>query len=225
MEKWCVVSPKSADPAVRTALIEQAAKITAEEGRDALTLRRLAALVGTSTMAVYTHFGSMTELRRAVRREGFARLAAHLDVVDATDDPVADLVVLGWAYYVNAKTHPNLYRAMFMDGPVDDVDRDVGLDTFARLVDGVERCIRTQRFDPADPVVLATQLWVVQHGIVTLELAGLLTADRAFECCIAMGRNLVHAFGDDPDALDRSMTATRSRLAFLPTTGGNSIGA
>jgi len=35
------VSPKVADPAVRIALIENAARITAEEGRDALTLRRL----------------------------------------------------------------------------------------------------------------------------------------------------------------------------------------
>jgi AcrR family transcriptional regulator len=68
--------PKTADPSVRTALIEHAARITAEEGREALTLRRLAAGVGTSTMAVYTHFGGMDDLRRAVRREGFARLAS-----------------------------------------------------------------------------------------------------------------------------------------------------
>ena len=63
--------PKTADPTVRVRLIEAAARILAEEGPGALTLRRVAAEVGTSTMAVYTHFGGMTELRRAVREQGF----------------------------------------------------------------------------------------------------------------------------------------------------------
>jgi AcrR family transcriptional regulator len=210
------VSPRVADPAIRTALIEEAAKITADEGRDALTLRRLTSRVGTSTMAVYTHFGSMEELRRAVRQEGFTRLAAHLDASGTSDDPVADLIVLGWAYYTNAMTNPNLYRAMFMDGPVDDTDARVGLDTFDRLVQAVGRCIEAQRFDRADPVALATQLWVTQHGIVTLQLARLLTRKQALECFLSMGRNLLESFGDDPRSLDRSLADAQGRFTSLP---------
>src|SRR5688572_6299691 len=109
------MSPKPADPAVRVALIEAAARLIAAEGPARLTLRRLAHEVGTSTMAVYTHFGGMDEVRREVRREGFARLGAHLSGTPTTDDPVADLGLLGVAYYVNAVTNPNLYRAMFME--------------------------------------------------------------------------------------------------------------
>jgi AcrR family transcriptional regulator len=210
------VSPRVADPAVRTALIEEAAKIIAEEGRDALTLRRLTARVGTSTMAVYTHFGSMDELRRAVRQEGFTRLAADLDAPGSGDDPVADLIVLGWAYYINAMTNPNLYWAMFMDGPVDGTDAAVGLDTFHRLVRAVDRCIEAKRFDPADAHELARQLWVTQHGIVTLQLARLLTPEQALESFLAMGRNLLQSFGDDAGALDESLAAARSRFSPLP---------
>jgi len=66
------VSPKIADPAVRTALLENAARLIATEGTTGLTLRRLAEETGTSTMAVYTHFGGMQSLRDEVRREGFA---------------------------------------------------------------------------------------------------------------------------------------------------------
>ncbi|MEU4325462.1 hypothetical protein [Nonomuraea dietziae] len=44
-----------------------------------MTARRLAGEAGTSTMAVYTYFGGMEEVRGAVRQEGFARLAADLD--------------------------------------------------------------------------------------------------------------------------------------------------
>jgi AcrR family transcriptional regulator len=209
------VSPRVADPAIRTALIEEAAKITAEEGREALTLRRLTSRVGTSTMAVYTHFGSMDELRRAVRQEGFTRLAAHLDATGSSDDPVADLIVLGWAYYANAMTNPNLYRAMFMDGPVDVTDAAVGLDTFHRLVRAVDRCVEAERFDPADPAALATQLWVTQHGIVTLQLARLLTPEHALECFLSMGRNLLESFGDDPRRLDLSLATARERFSSV----------
>src|SRR5688572_29989951 len=114
--------PKAADPAVRVALLESAARIIAEEGPSRLTLRRLANEVGASTMVVYTHFGSMPEVRREVRREGFARLGAQLAAVEVTGDPVADYFVLGWAYFRNGTQDPNLYRAMFLDGPVDAED-------------------------------------------------------------------------------------------------------
>jgi AcrR family transcriptional regulator len=207
------VSPKVADPAVRLALIEHAARITAEEGRDALTLRRLTSAVGTSTMAVYTHFGGMDELRRAVRREGFARLARALDAIDPTDDPVADLCSHGWAYYVNGTTNPNLYRAMFMEGSVDETDADVGLDTFEQLTSAVVRCIDAGRFDEADPTELATQLWVTGHGVVTLELAGMMTADQARECLRDMGRSLCVSFGDTRQAWDHSFARSQSRFS------------
>ena len=200
------MSPKPADPAVRVALIETAARLIATEGQAGLTLRRLADEVGTSTMAVYTHFGGMDELRREVRREGFARLGEHLSHAATTDDPVADMGFLGAAYYVNAITNPNLYRAMFMEGPVDDADANVGLDTFAQLVTGVQRCIDAGRFDPGDPVEMATQLWALAHGVVTLQLAHLLPAEQAQECLRAGGNNLFHAFGDDPRALQRSLS-------------------
>src|SRR3954451_12412733 len=90
------------------ALIDAAARLIASEGPSALTLRRVAAEVGTSTMAVYTAFGGMPELRRAVRYEGFARLARELDAVGTTRDPVADLWMLGRAYHENAIANPDL---------------------------------------------------------------------------------------------------------------------
>src|SRR5579863_8748845 len=96
------VSPRAPDPAMRQALIEKAAQLIAEDGPGGLTLRRLAASVGTSTMAIYTHFGSMEEVERAVGREGFVRLASLYDAVDTSDDPAADVLLLGIAYFKNA---------------------------------------------------------------------------------------------------------------------------
>lgn len=205
--------PKVADPAVRIALIEHAARITAEEGRQALTLRRLANEVGASTMAIYTHFGGMDDLRRAVRREGFNRLRIHLAGVGTTGDAVADLMAQGAAYFLNGVTNPNLYRAMFMDHhePGDDGGEPIGLDTFEMLVDVVNRCIEAGRFDPADPVGLANQIWAMAHGVVTLRLAGMLSDDDSVACLRAGARNLLLAFGDSPAALARSVKRAEDR--------------
>src|SRR5688500_20359303 len=103
------VSPKTADPAVRTALLETAARLIATEGLGGLTLRRLADEVGTSTMAVYTHFGGMQNLRLEVRREGFARLRAHLVGVRPGAAPMADMGRHGCAYQGLARGTPHLF--------------------------------------------------------------------------------------------------------------------
>src|SRR5881392_2064946 len=94
----------NADNGMRPALIEAAARLIATEGVAGLKLRRVAEEAGTSTMAIYTHFGGMPELRRAVRREGFARLTASVVAVAHTDDPLADLARICRAYYENAAT-------------------------------------------------------------------------------------------------------------------------
>lgn len=204
--------PKAADPAVRTALLEAAARVIAEEGPRALTLRRLANEVGSSTMAVYTHFGSMTEVRREVRREGFARLGDRLSAVERTGDPVADYFVLGWAYYLSGTQEPNLYRAMFLDGPVDAEDAEVGLDTFAQCIDAAQRCIDAGRFTVTDSLDVATQLWALLHGVVSLQLSHLLVEEGALLSLAEGARNLFRAYGDDPRALGRSVTRSRERI-------------
>lgn len=232
-----------ADPAVRAALIETAAQILATEGPSRLTLRHLASQVGTSTMAIYTHFGGMEQLRLEVCIEGFRRLAAHLGAVARTDDPVADLILLGAAYTANARENPHLYRAMFLDrlpietpvdvglgppperadasGEADDETSDgtasalrvEGRATFEVLVEATIRCVEAGRFtDHADPRTLAAQFWGATHGLMALEMAGLVDPDQSAMLRGAAGRHLAIAFGDTPEAVDASATTA---LAFL----------
>lgn len=202
--------PRTPDPSVRTALIEEAARLLAEDPQT-LTTRRLAEAVGTSTMAVYTHFRGMNELRRAVRREGFERLAAQLEGVTASTDPVADVAAFGGAYMFTAVSNPHLYRFMFME-PFTGEHDDVGDSTFESLVTGIERAIQAGRFEKADAYALATQLWSSTHGVVALHLSGLLTLDEAVECMVDLGRNLFIGFGDDRAATERSIEAARERF-------------
>ncbi|MDG4796073.1 TetR/AcrR family transcriptional regulator [Micromonospora sp. WMMD1082] len=167
----------------RRELVEVAARLLAEQGPRALSARALARETGTSTMAVYTYFGGMPGLVRAVIREGFAQLAARLATVDPSDDPVADGFRLAIAYRRSAQLSPHLYAVMFGGSSIagfelSEEDRGIGLYTLRVARDTVPRCIAAGRFRPAEPWSLARHMWCQLHGLVSLERAGYINADQ-----------------------------------------------
>jgi AcrR family transcriptional regulator len=162
---------------VRVRMVEAAARLLGEEGPAALTTRRLAAEAGTSTMAVYTHFGGMPALVREVVAEGFARLHARVAAVALTDDPVADLQSIAVAYREHALANPHLYAVMFGSASLGgyrlhDQELDVGLEAFGQLVTATQRAMDAGALRADDPAAVAGQLWTALHGYVMLELAG-----------------------------------------------------
>ncbi|MCO1655130.1 TetR/AcrR family transcriptional regulator [Pseudonocardia sp. S2-4] len=197
--------PKTAPPEVRAALVERAATMLAR--REPVTLRSVVAGTGASTMAVYTHFGGMPGLWRAVRQEGFERLAARLATVAPTDDPVHDVVALGAAYVANAVAHPHLYRAMF-DEAADLDDRSVADGGLAALVAAAERARAAGRFAPdCDPEQLALRYWASGHGLTTLVLTGVLPREVLLAQWPRIAKALFVDAGDDPARCARSVDA------------------
>jgi AcrR family transcriptional regulator len=199
------VRPTTAPDPLRTTLVDAAAKLIAAEGTTAPTLRRVADEAGTSTMAIYTHFGGMAELRRAVRWEGFRRLAADLAEVDDGDDPLVHVVGLCLTYCRNAIANPGLYRVMFMEEALDDEDAAVCAGTFEVLIGALAACVEAGRLAPADPVELATRLWVAGHGIVTLQLARALPEAVAEATVPRILTDLLTAYGAEPAAIGRAL--------------------
>lgn len=163
---------------VRRRLLESAALLLDEEGPDALTARRVAAAAGTSTMAVYTHFGGMPALVREIVVEGFRRLAVHVMNPPRTADPVADLVEMAFSYRANARENPHLYSVMFgarsLGGySLTPEERTVGHYTFEVLSEAVARAMDLGALRQDNPDLVAQQLWTAMHGYVMLDLAGL----------------------------------------------------
>jgi AcrR family transcriptional regulator len=162
---------------VRRRLIEAAARLLGEEGPSALSTRRLTRETGTSTMAVYTHFGGMGPLVSEVAAEGFRRLIARVGEVEPSDDPTDDLRRMAVAYRANALDNRYLYAVMFGSaslggyrleaGSVED-----GVEAFAQLRDAVERAMSAGALRAGDPSAVAGQYWSALHGYVMLELAG-----------------------------------------------------
>jgi AcrR family transcriptional regulator len=190
---------------MRLRLIEQAAEMLA--AREPVTLRSLVQGCGASTMAVYTHFGGMDGLWRAVRQEGFTRLARRLDGVEATDDPVRDLATLGAAYLGNALDHPALYRVMF-DAAADLEDPAAADRAFGVLVAGAARAREAGRLARStEPQVLATQLWAAGHGLAMLVLSGVLSAEAVAVHGPALAVGLLVGAGDARERCEQSVQA------------------
>jgi hypothetical protein len=82
------------------------------------------------------------------------------------------------------------------------------------LVAGVQRCIDSGRFAPADAAQLATQFWALGHGVISLQLANLLSAEEALDCSSRALLNLFRAWGDDRDAARRSLASAGRRAGL-----------
>jgi AcrR family transcriptional regulator len=199
------VTERRGNPEVRVRLLEGAARLLAEEGPAALTLRRVATEADTSTMAVYTHFGSMPDLADAVVAEGFHRLAALLAAVPRTGDAITDLAGLSLAYLVNGRQNPHLYAVMFGSAslgkyrPQTADERRRGRYTFDEIVDAARRAVDQGRLRPAEPSAVAGQLWTAMHGYVMLEVGGYFGADAVERVMMPMFVTLLSGLGADQD--------------------------
>jgi len=184
-----------------------------------MSSRRIAKEAGTSTMAVYTHFGSMSGLVREMVHEGFGRLAAAFERIAWSADPVMDLALIGRVYRQTANANAHLYSVMFGDRPLggfslSEEDRQYGRFTLVPGRECAARCIADGRFRAEDEALVAHHMWLATHGAVTLELHGYLIepcdADRCFESQLV---TLMVGAGDTVEAATESVRASAEVFA------------
>jgi AcrR family transcriptional regulator len=210
---------------VRDDLLHAAVALLDDDGPDALQTRKVAGAAGTSTMAVYTHFGGMRGLITEVAEEGLRQFDAA-QTVPQTDDPIADLFVTGAAYRRYAIERPHMYRLMFgstsahgINAPAGNVltltvdEIEAHHPSFAHVVRVVRRCMLAGRItvggadDDASVVATAAQFWASIHGFVMLELAGYYGDDGSAVAPVldAMTSNLLVALGDSAARVAQSL--------------------
>ncbi len=166
------------DHAMKNQLLDAAARLLAEEGTGGLTTRKISASAGTTTMSVYTHFGSIKNLVDELVISGFNLLWAEMQQVEAGTDDLAHLAGLTAAYLQHARQHPALYRIMFGTialgefRPVQLENMRSGKYTLELVVQTVQRLIDAGRIEQGNAFHLANEWWVVAHGYVMLELTG-----------------------------------------------------
>jgi AcrR family transcriptional regulator len=103
--------PRQHDYHTASALLLAAERIVESEGLDALTVRRVASEVGTTTRAVYSVFGSKDALLVALGEHGFDMLRERIEAMRTSADPAIDLIEAGVTVFRPfAIDHPVLFQ-------------------------------------------------------------------------------------------------------------------
>jgi len=144
------------------------------EGPEALTMRRVAGVLGIKAPSLYKHLPDKAALEALVVAAGFAELAAALaaaaDGAAAADkahrgdaaDTAGKLTAIAGAYRAYAVAHPHLYRLMNYQP----LRRDL-------LPGGLEaRAAQPLAEAAGHDEARARALWAFAHGMVSLEIDG-----------------------------------------------------
>lgn len=128
------------------------------EGRDGLTMRRLAAELGIQAPSLYKHLAGRPALEMALVEAGLdeSGLALHAAVANATVNPISDLLA---TYRAIGRASPQLYRL-------------ITANSFPRadLLPGLEAWAGEPFFLAVAEPYLAQALWSFAHGTLILEL-------------------------------------------------------
>ena len=194
-------------------LVQATITLLAEHGPSAIKARTVASEAGMSTMVVYSHFGGIPELIRAVADHGFAELEQAFAQVPSTDDAIADLFTMALATREIARANPHLYdlmfglstRATYRPTPDKDIRRSGHSPAFQaayrHVTDACGRLVTSERVAALDPKVVAAALWSFVHGYITLELGDHFAEfkDPVAQVMLPMGVTFSVGLGDDPD--------------------------
>jgi AcrR family transcriptional regulator len=179
---------------VREQLCAAALRRFAEHGADGLTMRALAADVGCSPMKAYRYFQDKDELLAAMRALAFDRFSEALEAAAAgAGDSRARSSAVGEAYVAFALENRAAYRLMFDTAPAGGEAYPDLVRARARSSRNMSAYVEAMIAEGAlkgDAGRIGQMFWAAIHGVVLLELSGLL------------------ARGEDADSLRREIMRT-----------------
>ncbi|MGI5242832.1 TetR/AcrR family transcriptional regulator [Dactylosporangium sp. CA-139066] len=170
--------PREHGADTRAALLAAAGELVHAEGPAAVSVRRVADAVGTTTRAVYSLFGDKEGLLRELSVDVAETMRRHHEAVPVCDDPLAELPLLVAGYRAAALERPKLYD-LFMGmvhagaDPDDPVFRLVYA-SFERVLHTIRRGLDLGLFPGRDEFSVGRHLFAMVHGLASLELRGIL---------------------------------------------------
>lgn len=160
---------------LRNALISAGLELLQEDGADALTLRKCAALAGVSHAAPAHHFNGLISLKVAIIARGHVLFAAMMrqscDQADAS--PHSQLNAICDGYISFARSHTALFRFMFH--PHGDIPIGIDKTTLAEIrqasfasYDLLHRACLPFEHEGKATVNTETMVWSLVHGYAML---------------------------------------------------------
>lgn len=190
------------------ALLKATAKLVAEEGVGALSLREVARRAGVSHGAPAHHFRDKAGLLTALATQGFELFtAAQIAARDAAgDDPLRRFGATGHAYVTFAVEHRAHFEIMFRPELLrtDDPALVAASDAAYAVLRGVVADAQRAGFMPqVDPEIVEVIAWSQAHGLAMLWLTGNLRSNARYPDFGSLAR-AVFPSGPAPRAKRRS---------------------
>ncbi|WP_460698898.1 TetR/AcrR family transcriptional regulator [Nocardia thraciensis] len=214
---------------LRDRLIEATIQLLSSEGLGSLTVRRVSRICEVSTMAIYSNFSGMPGLLRAVGSVGFAQLNTRLEECAISDDPITDILVLGFIFRDEALRKPELFRLMYTtDSPKAEVKLNRGnilsgsgdsdfenfVESFDHVVRATQRALDAGLLHGANPRAAAAQFWTGLYGFIQLDMAGLYGEAGMSEVLLPSIVNILIGMGADPARVQESVTRAVQRVLW-----------
>jgi AcrR family transcriptional regulator len=193
----------TSDP-TRLRIFNAARALFEQKGEAGLSMRRIAAAIGITPMAIYKHYADKDALLNALMLDGFADWEARVEAI-AAPEPLAWVTGLGEAYLDFALSQPRRYEAAFLlkAGAARQFPRDIEAGRSPALRSAIARITQAQAdgvLAPVPPVQVALHLAALMQGLVSMYRAGRFTDEAEFRA--AYRRALDHC-------LDSFRTETR----------------
>ncbi|CAN7299828.1 TetR/AcrR family transcriptional regulator [Caballeronia sp. LjRoot34] len=157
----------SNQPLLRIQILDAARVIVVREGFDALSMRKIAGVVGYSPASLYLHFAGRDAIAHALCVEGHVQLLESMHAHDGVAEPVERLKAMAHAYVTFGQTHPEVYRLIFMQNPAYTA---AAFNDAASAGETVLSMLTRTLALVHNPAVRAETLWAALHGIVSLSL-------------------------------------------------------
>ncbi len=158
-----------------SSILTAARDLLAEGGLEALSMRAVAARVGTTPTAIYHYFQSKEDLVGQVVARGFQQSEEHLwrAIEPFPVGSIERLAVLGEGYIRFALEHQPYFKVIFgirMDQPRK-LDEVPGRGGYGVLRHCVIDAMEAGTIRKADPDIVVLYLWSIVHGLVTISMA------------------------------------------------------
>ncbi|WP_376795178.1 TetR/AcrR family transcriptional regulator [Thermogemmatispora sp.] len=160
--------------AMRQAILEAALTIAAQEGWQAVTVRRVADRIEYSPSALYKYFEDKEAILATLLVQGFSHLLEDLrQAASRQDDPEERLLQIAIAYWRFVWCNPTLYGLMFsLHQKLHDIKEAKA--TFALVRTALAswseaRAVALRELDDAVDI-----FWATLHGLTSLALAHLI---------------------------------------------------
>jgi AcrR family transcriptional regulator len=161
---------------IKTSILEAAWQLVEQEGWHALSIRKIADAIEYSIPVIYSHFENKDAILLEFSREGFRRLAHHLQTAkEEHENPNQQLMAMAQAYWNFAFSNQEYYQLMFGLGipACDTVKKVAEMKLFSDVIIPVlQKAVAMSSHPETSHMLKFHTYWSILHGLVSIQMIG-----------------------------------------------------